>query len=93
MTRRLAAAILAVLCVCAFARVPLHAAGAQPAGNQWQFNDDDEKPPHNVTLSPYCIDLKEVTVADFKACSDKGKCLRASKDVWSPSGPLASPSR
>ncbi len=43
--------------------------------------DDDEKPAHNVTLSPYCIDLKEVTVADYKACSDGGKCKRAKNEV------------
>jgi formylglycine-generating enzyme required for sulfatase activity/serine/threonine protein kinase len=43
--------------------------------------EDDEKPAHNVTLSPFCIDLKEVTTADYKACSDGGKCKRAPTDV------------
>lgn len=46
--------------------------------------DDDEKPSHNVTLSPYCIDVHEVTVAEYKACSDKGKCKRAASEVWWP---------
>jgi formylglycine-generating enzyme required for sulfatase activity/tRNA A-37 threonylcarbamoyl transferase component Bud32 len=41
---------------------------------------DNEKPPHSVTLSPYCIDTTEVTVAAYKACSDSGKCLIAGKD-------------
>jgi eukaryotic-like serine/threonine-protein kinase len=40
--------------------------------------DDDEKPAHNVKLSPFCIDLKEVSVTQYKACSDDGKCKRAS---------------
>jgi len=39
--------------------------------------EENEKPAHNVTLSPYCIDLTEVTVADYKSCSDKGECKRA----------------
>jgi formylglycine-generating enzyme required for sulfatase activity len=46
--------------------------------------DDDEKPAHNVTLSPFCIDLKEVTVAQYKECSDNGKCKRAATEVWWP---------
>ena len=43
--------------------------------------DDDEKPAHNVTLRPFCIDTKEVTVGKYKACSDSGKCKRASTEV------------
>jgi formylglycine-generating enzyme required for sulfatase activity len=43
--------------------------------------DDDEKPQHQVALSPYCIDLREVTVADYKACSDNGECKRAAAAV------------
>ncbi len=39
--------------------------------------EDNEKPAHNVTLAPYCMDLTEVTVADYKTCSDKGECKRA----------------
>src|SRR5439155_8347406 len=47
MSRLAAAFVIAVVCACALARVPIHAAAAQarPAGNQWQFNDEDEKPP------------------------------------------------
>ncbi len=48
MTRRVAAAFaVAILCVCAAARLPVRVAAAQaaPAGGQWQFNDEDEKPP------------------------------------------------
>lgn len=34
-------------------------------------------PAHKVTLSPYCMDIYEVTAGDYKACSDKGDCKRA----------------
>ncbi len=36
-----------------------------------------ERPAHQVTLAPFCIDELEVTVARYKACSDKGACKRA----------------
>ena len=39
---------------------------------------ENEKPAHPVDLSPYCIDRFEVTVDRYVACSDVGKCLRAS---------------
>jgi formylglycine-generating enzyme required for sulfatase activity/serine/threonine protein kinase len=42
---------------------------------------DDERPAHQVTLSPYCIDLHEVTTAEYKACSDVGECKRAPTTV------------
>jgi len=37
---------------------------------------DTEKPPHRVKLTPYCIDELEVTVAQYKECSDRGGCRR-----------------
>ena len=40
---------------------------------------ENEKPAHQVTLTPYCIDRFEVTTERYFACSDTGKCLRASK--------------
>jgi len=49
-------------------------------------SDDDlpmEKPAHQVSLAPYCMDEFEVTVADYKACSDSGRCKRAgSSNAW-----------
>ncbi len=51
-----------------------------PGGKFFMGSDtgeDNEKPAHNVTLSPYCMDRTEVTVADYRACSDKGECKRA----------------
>ena len=45
MIRRLvAASLLAAVCACVFARATVHAQ-APAAGSQWQFNDEDEKPP------------------------------------------------
>jgi formylglycine-generating enzyme required for sulfatase activity len=41
----------------------------------------DERPAHQVTLSPFCMDRKEVTVADFEACSNIGECKRAPVEV------------
>jgi polyferredoxin len=47
MNRLAAAFVIAVACACTLARAPIHAAAQTrpPAGNQWQFNDEDEKPP------------------------------------------------
>ncbi len=53
-------------------------------GSFFQGSNDGqsaEKPAHHVALSPFCIDRTEVTVADYKACSDRGDCLPAPNDV------------
>ncbi len=56
------------------------------AGGKFFMGSDDkkdeeaERPAHQVTLSPYCIDTTEVTVAQYKLCSDKGECKRAPRD-------------
>jgi formylglycine-generating enzyme required for sulfatase activity len=36
--------------------------------------DPDESPAHRVTLSPYCIDRTEVTVAQYRGCMQAGTC-------------------
>jgi formylglycine-generating enzyme required for sulfatase activity/serine/threonine protein kinase len=36
--------------------------------------DEDERPAHQVILSPYCIGLREVTVRDYAACVQAGGC-------------------
>jgi formylglycine-generating enzyme required for sulfatase activity len=57
-----------------------------PGGSFFMGSDDDlpiEKPAHQVTLAPYCIDRYEVTVEAYKACSDAGRCKRAgTTDEW-----------
>jgi formylglycine-generating enzyme required for sulfatase activity len=39
--------------------------------------DEDEHPQHQVTLSGYCIDKTEVTVAAYTQCVVSGKCKAA----------------
>jgi serine/threonine-protein kinase len=51
-----------------------------PGGRFLMGSDDGmpmERPSHNVTLPPYCMDLTEATTEDYKACSDDGACRRA----------------
>ena len=51
-----------------------------PGGSFFMGSDDElplEKPAHQVSLAPFCIDELEATVADYKACSDSGRCKRA----------------
>ncbi len=57
-----------------------------PEGQYFQGSDTkdapaNEKPAHNVQLASYCIDLYEVTAAEYKECSDAGKCKRAHAEV------------
>ena len=49
-------------------------------GSDDKKDEEAERPAHQVTLSPYCIDTTEVTVAQYKQCSDKGECKRAPRD-------------
>ena len=66
------AASTAVVCPAGMIRIP---------GGTFYMGSDDglpmEKPAHQVTLEPYCIDEFEVTVDDYKECSDSGHCKRA----------------
>ncbi|HZU82749.1 MAG TPA: SUMF1/EgtB/PvdO family nonheme iron enzyme, partial [Polyangiaceae bacterium] len=51
-----------------------------PGGSFYMGSDEGlalERPAHQVTLGPFCIDRFEVTVAQYKACSDQGRCKRA----------------
>jgi len=51
-----------------------------PGGTFWMGSEDgdsDEKPLHKVTLSPYCMDKTEVTVAAYRACVQAGECRSA----------------
>jgi eukaryotic-like serine/threonine-protein kinase len=42
---------------------------------------EDAKPPHGVTVSSFCIDKKEVTTAEYRACFDKTDCERPLENV------------
>ncbi len=51
-----------------------------PGGSFYMGSDEGlpfEKPAHQVSLEPYCMDEFEVTVEQFKKCSDSGRCKRA----------------
>ena len=37
-----------------------------------------ERPAHQVTLAPFCIDKHEASTGDYRDCSDHGECKRAS---------------
>ena len=55
--------------------------GGRPGGRFFMGSDDDppaERPAHHVTLSPYCIDIFEVTTDEYRACTERGDCRRAS---------------
>ncbi len=49
-------------------------------GSDDRKDEDNERPAHQVTLSSFCIDTTEVTVAEYKACSDRGDCKRAPRE-------------
>jgi eukaryotic-like serine/threonine-protein kinase len=41
-------------------------------------DEENEHPQHPVILSPFCMDIFEVTTEDYLKCSTNGKCARAS---------------
>lgn len=43
--------------------------------------NDDAKPPHEVTLSGFCLDRTEVTTRAYASCVEKGECERALEQV------------
>lgn len=57
-----------------------------PGGELRMGRKDDRAAPggapqmHEVKLSPFCMDVHEVTVAEYKKCSDDGLCKRAAKN-------------
>jgi len=57
-----------------------------PAGQFFMGSDakdalPNQKPSHNVTLAGFCMDLYEVSAKQYQACSDNGKCRRATAEV------------
>ncbi len=43
--------------------------------------NEDARPPHEVTLSSFCLDRTEVTTRAYAACVEKGQCERALEEV------------
>ena len=57
--------------------------GGATTGSDEPNADANQKPPHQVKIAAYRLDLTEVTVAAYKSCSDQGECLRAGKqNFW-----------
>jgi formylglycine-generating enzyme required for sulfatase activity len=52
-----------------------------PGGTFWMGDPDYARPVHKVTLSPFCIDKTEVTVAGYRACVQDGGCPPPSATV------------
>jgi formylglycine-generating enzyme required for sulfatase activity len=54
-----------------------------PSGHFFMGTDDGPeatRPAHPVKLTAFCIDRYEVTIADYKSCSDTGACKRAAEE-------------
>src|SRR5262249_38412439 len=56
--------------------------GIDPKGPVWIGSkegegESDERPRHQVTLKPYCMDRTEVTVAAYAKCVSNKKCAPA----------------
>ncbi len=47
------------------------------------------RPAHKVEIADFCIDIREVTVKDYEACSEQGECQRAFRDSLWPQGGTA----
>lgn len=60
---------------CAANQVPI------PGGTFWMGDQELAKPVHKVTLSLFCMDKTEVTVAAFRACVRAGDCQPPSATV------------
>ncbi|MEP7119381.1 MAG: bifunctional serine/threonine-protein kinase/formylglycine-generating enzyme family protein [Byssovorax sp.] len=43
--------------------------------------NDDAKPPHEVTITGFCLDRTEVTTRAYGSCVEKGRCERALEQV------------
>ena len=47
------------------------------------------RPAHQVAVADFCLDIREVTVKDYEACSNLGECKRAFQDSLWPQGGTA----
>lgn len=63
-----------------------------PGGKYFMGSDSEHRvlasarPAHQVSLEPYCIDIHEVSVADYRHCSKVGECKRAHRTSLWPKG-------
>ena len=66
-----------------------------PGGKFFMGSDNVDKkslvsarPAHQVEVADFCMDLREVSVADYAACSATGECKRAFRDSFWPQGSM-----
>jgi formylglycine-generating enzyme required for sulfatase activity len=57
-----------------------------PAGTLWLGSPKgrgkpDEHPEHKVALAEHCLDVREVTVAEYRACAENKACDALSQEV------------
>jgi eukaryotic-like serine/threonine-protein kinase len=63
-----------------------------PGGKFFMGTDADDpvlqsaRPAHAAEVGPFCIDLREVSLGDYRQCSTKGECKRAFRDSDWPQG-------
>ncbi|MEE9384894.1 MAG: bifunctional serine/threonine-protein kinase/formylglycine-generating enzyme family protein [Nannocystaceae bacterium] len=46
------------------------------------------RPAHQVEINPFCLDIYEVNVGEYRACSTRGECKRAFRDSFWPRGSM-----
>ena len=63
------------------AAMVLISGGKMYMGSKDDDLSDDVRPPHQVTVSSYCLDRTEVTTEAYEACSTAGECARAPTTV------------
>ncbi len=66
-------------CPAGMTRIP---GGMYFMGSEERDAVDNERPVHQVTLPPFCIDTFEVTVERYNACRDVGACKKATFNAW-----------
>ncbi len=65
-----------------------------PGGKYFQGTDADSpvlslaRPAHQVEVDAFCLDRREVTVAEYRECSGAGECKRAYRDSFWPQGSM-----
>lgn len=81
--------------VAAAAPAPTCPAGmVEIAGGGYFMGSDDvdqpvlrsARPAHKVEVASFCIDIHEVSVSEYRTCSDRGQCKRAHRDSMWPQG-------
>jgi formylglycine-generating enzyme required for sulfatase activity len=46
------------------------------------------RPAHQVEIEPVCMDVHEITVAEYKTCVGAGECKPAFRETWWPQGTM-----